>query len=439
MSFKGRSFVGCGAGSHETHVIDGGFTDGDHMLDISTINSVPLAVGSEVFVKYNIINAVLNFGFYETANGVIIDPTTPIFINPRNMGYALAFKLVQPTANGLCVLCRHTHQQYDIVVYVQRGRFVGNEAMEDPLKIMEHVLRLQTYGNRDTFYTYEERLPTEYSDYAKIKLSGEGSFDAPALATIRQRTVARQIFNENDAYTDEIVKFICREFFLINYQDENGFECVKYLLDPTPSNTTILYSHIVGKIGKLDELRAQDVFCEPVVNYAYDYATGKYTKQLRVSKVTNENYAPDSTSGFVGADGETVWNRCKQLYDIVKQVEPMPSSISNLKWVVTYNDALWYITNLMQWLGKRRVSFTIPYSIGNQWNIGKKINIRFPHQTRNYNVECVIEEIRKSKNRGVIDLKVVLITEELKDFETYIIEQPEGDLHEESDVDFIES
>ena len=288
-------------------------------------------------------------------------------------------------------------------------RKTAADMMQTPLDILEHVLRLQNDG-------------TEYDPAMTVKLTGQGGIDEIQPSGITDKTgyteglwtpadlrPARQLFDENDCWTDALITDLCRSFFLLNYQDQDGAECVSYLFDDSEPENTVTFGDIIGNVGNMIEPVAADVFCEPYINYAYDYATGEYTKQLRISGVKNEEWSAEYTAGYDSDDGQATWNLCRNLYGRVKQINPMPDSVANQPWIVRYEDAVWYLRKLAEWMGKKRVDFTISYQKAREWVVGQKIKLNLPYHTGDLDAHYIVEDIRKRKQRGTVRVRVVLM------------------------------
>jgi hypothetical protein len=412
--FAGRSFVGCGTGPVTSGTISGVFAENDHMLDVSSINTVPLAHGSSVFLKYNIANAVLNFGVYETYNGTIIDVNAPVFINPSSLGHAQLFTLAQPTANGFCILCRHSSSsQYDIQYFIQQGRNVTSEAMEDPITVLEHVVRLQNFGYDDSLYTYKPRAKDDYSDSAKIKLSGEGSFDSTLLNGIKNLKIARQFFNYDNCWTDSLIRSLCETFFLVSYQDNDGNECLKGLLIKENPSTAITFGDIVGDVGDMIEPEAAHTYCNPIINYAWDSASETFKKQIRIESVNESGFSPEFVTGISNSTtAANLWNSCKALFDRTQQIEPIPGNLRDQYWIADdETTAIWYLQSLINLMSLKRCSFNLSYSAGRKFDVGMHFMLQLPHETNNNQIECVIEQVVKKKNENRVWLQVILLDE----------------------------
>ena len=292
----------------------------------------------------------------------------------------------------------------------QYGRATA-ELVENPIDILEHVLRLQNGAENCTEPT--DGWGKSYWNDALIntRIGDDRSFKSSHLGTVKDLTIARQIRSESDAYTDAVTNSICKDFYLINSQNNYGEECVSYLLDETAAVDTITLGDIVGPVGDMEEPKLQNIFIEPVINYNYDQGSEKYLSTLSIKGVSKAAPEADDISGFTGDDGVTLWTALHALWPKVNQIEPMPSALSDQKWVKTYPVALWKLTKVIEWMTKKRCSFTVPYTTGKLWYVGKKIAILLPHQTNSSAVQCVIESVSKDKNRNTVKVFIILLTE----------------------------
>jgi hypothetical protein len=288
--------------------------------------------------------------------------------------------------------------------------------LNEPIAILEHILMLQNWTDQGG----TEQPGKEYSSSAQINRDNtEGGFLCsilgPALTSnafdMRPRDLrpARQLLDIGDCWTDDLAQDICAQFYLCNYQDFSGRESVSYLDLSEDSITEITLGDIIGEIGDMIEPRASEIYVEPVINYAWDQLSGKYKSQLKITNIEKSSYTTGCAAGFMGTDGETIWGKCKLLWNMTRQIEKIPSSISDCKWIQTYNDALWYINKFVTWQGKRRTTFSVSYATGRLWHVGTHFDLSLPHQTDDITVECIVEEIKKSKNKNTVSVSVIIL------------------------------
>lgn len=282
------------------------------------------------------------------------------------------------------------------------GRKTAGNLIQSPVDILEHVKREQNWSDNNGI--------------ALIKTSGDGSFDDSSLAEVKALTPARQIFDYDKATTEALTKSICESFWLCSRQDNNGYECVDYLLRDEDPSETITYADLIDGAAEITDPRPQNIYCEPVINYCYDYGAEKFTKQLRITNSDQVDYDASYASGFEGSDGQEIWENCHILNAKYRQVEKMPSHLSDLHWVYTYADAVWVLRKRIEWMQKKRASFKVGYTKGRLYYVGKHIMLQLPHETNSVAVECVIEAVTKNKAGNRVLVSVVILDEIPSDF-----------------------
>lgn len=271
------------------------------------------------------------------------------------------------------------------------------ELIENPIDQIEYILRQQNWS--------------ENSGTPLIKTSGDGSFDSTNLDDIKDIESSRQITEYNEMYTDDLVKTLCNDFDLINYQDFDGNECIDVLTRVEGESITveIEYSDCIKK-SDIKYPSPQEIFVEPVLNYAYDQATGVYLKTLKVVNISSATtWTADCTPGYNAEDGETVWETCKALFNKYKRIEPTPSSISNTFWITEYADAVNKVKNMLSWISKSKIDITVNYAFGRKLRIGQHINLTLPFETDAETKECIIESIGRDKSNGIVELGLIIV------------------------------
>jgi hypothetical protein len=310
---------------------------------------------------------------------------------------------------------------------VAPGFHTGTDMISNMVDVLEHALMLQNWSdNEDTTTDFGH----SYSGSATIRITNEGGFYDSGIVAVGGTDItlwnpgdilaSREILNESDGWTDEIIKSICSDTFTCHFQDEDGYECIKFLNRLEAPATTIDLDDIVGNIGEIQMPDPySDIFVQPLIKYDFDYGAGEYKESLAVNHVNAASWVAAYTPGIDGtgnlrtgtADGQVIWELCAALWAKYRCVNSMPTDLSEKKWYSTYEDALWYLYNLLTWCGKPRVSMSVLYSVGKAFFVSQHININLPHQTAGRDVECVIEGIEKDKNRGTVTLKLIILGE----------------------------
>lgn len=291
----------------------------------------------------------------------------------------------------------------------KRGTLVSN-----PVDQIEWVMRLQN--------NFVESL-VQYD----IALSGYGSIDSTTLDEVRTRISSRELFSENEMSTDYLIKSLCKEFFLINWQNGSGQECLEYIFKSRDTNEFTFNFNEIFDISQIKPPMKSNIYVEPVINYAYDYATEKYTKQARVLGITTEStWSAALTPGFTNANGELLWNKCKELYDHYGHYEPMPEELSNKLWITEYTDMFWWVNRfygleMSGFCDWSRCSIDVGYYdalYSKNIDIGMIGTINLPHQTGGRNMKCLVESITPKKREKLVALDIILLeyTESLLTF-----------------------
>jgi hypothetical protein len=290
------------------------------------------------------------------------------------------------------------------------SRRTDDSLMENPKDIIEHCDRLKNWSEI-AGHTVKD-WGHEYSSDALIKTSGAGSFDSTNLNYLTDQKVAMEITDADKQNTTSIVKKICDSFGLCSFIDNAGNECIETLelTNPTGSANTITLTDQIGAIGDVEEPRVENVFCEPVVNYLFNQGSGEYDRTLKVTNIDAASWVYSYTPGYTLADGETVWNSCKLLYNQFRHITLCPSEFSDQCCIADYATAVYYVKRKIAWMNKMRLpKISIAYSKGKDYYIYKHLMVQLPMHTNNVSVECIIEKIVKSKNSNQVKLNVVVL------------------------------
>jgi hypothetical protein len=319
-----------------------------------------------------------------------------------------------------------------------KGRIDSSDTLIDnPVDVIGHIKQLQNWSELGGT---PANWGKEVIAGALIKTSGEGSFNATALDEIKNLKIARQIFDYEKSWSDDMVQSICEEFFLLSYQDENGYECIKSLLTLENPSTVITLRGTKGIVGDIIEPPMSKIYCTPIFNYGKDYATDKFTKQLRVDNVWMPTFDSSYVSGFKGTDGEEIWNICHTLWNRTRQIEPMPSNLTDREWCPDYDTAIWCLRKELQLMTIKESSLTLRYADARKWDVGKHFKLKLPHQTSNAEIECVVYEINKDKYNRNVDVNILFLEELTQRDEDYLTFSQEGNYEftEIGNTDFIQ-
>lgn len=284
------------------------------------------------------------------------------------------------------------------------GRKTATNMITNPIEITEHIKRLGNWGETGE----KKNWGKEYATTAKIKTSGEGSFDDASLADIKTFSPAFQLFDEDKMNSDSIITALCRNFDFCSYIDADGNECVSPLYKTNPTETIEL-KDVVGDIGEIKEPDSNDIFCEPVVKYAYDATIDSFKKTLAVNNIESDAWQSSFTPGFNATDGEIVWNKCKSLYVRFRQITQPSGEFTDQYMIPTYDGAVKYLIAKLDKMARRRVPLSVYYAKGKDYHFAKHVMLKLAYHTNDYSLECFIERIKKNKNDDLVELTLVLI------------------------------
>jgi hypothetical protein len=145
-----------------------------------------------------------------------------------------------------------------------------------------------------------------------------------------------------------------------------------------------------------------------VVNYLYNQGSGKFDRTMKVTNIDAAAWAAAYTPGYTLADGETVWNSCKVLYNQFRHITPCPSEFSDQICIIDYATAVLYVKRKIAWMTKLRLpQITVAYSKGKDYYIYKHVMVQLPMHTDNVSVESIIEKLTKSKSNEVVKIGFV--------------------------------
>jgi hypothetical protein len=197
---------------------------------------------------------------------------------------------------------------------------------------------------------------------------------------------------------------LCREFFLINYSDKDGNECVEALYKATSGTAEALdLGDIMDRTRiKVEPPDHKEIICQPVVKYNYDSASGEYQGKIEVTNASAPTYSASYVKGISDGDtAERIWNRCHVLWQMNRMVNDTPSELSDLKWangVDGQKIATWYLEQMVEWQGLHIITFPIAYDLGIAWEFGHRFTLQLPHQTNNVVMECIAQKLTYSTN-----------------------------------------
>jgi hypothetical protein len=322
--------------------------------------------------------------------------------------------------------------------------------IQNNLDTLEHILRLQNWQETDP--TGSVNPGKAYGTNPLIKCGSpttEGDFDYTFLTPYKEN-IARQILDFNDADTDTLAKSLCQQFFLCNYKDNLGYECINTVQPlSNTSNVTlqsVTYSDVLdGSVGEITEQHVSDIFCEPVIYYDYNSATQKYDSCIQV---TNSGYVSYQTGFVTGLPSSSInestaqklWNLSHALWKNYGVINTPPDFLTHCDWIrtqpsdITANQApqaaIDYLNNWFQWMGvyktsdsadiifspKRWITFSVGYDFAwiagspkAPWFPSMHFNLNLPYETGGTNVQCIIEKIDYDIDNGKADITAIML------------------------------
>lgn len=269
----------------------------------------------------------------------------------------------------------------------------------------------------------------EYANNPLIDVStSEGGFDYEDLDYHKTLRPARQIKEHSRASSVEIAKSLCKQFFMVSYQNPlTGKESISNISirSLTTPTTTITLADIIGDIGEVIYPEVRNIYPEPIIKYAQNPASGEYEKTIQITNTNAAVYDSSYVVGLTGSTAELMWARGKVLWEATRNIEPIPQDRSELTWYVKDADAVWYLETLYSWMGaintdgtpegvvfdpKKRISFSVPYETGKDWFLTQHHNLQLPHQTNSQAIEFAIEKMSKNikKEQEKVTVEVIL-------------------------------
>ena len=230
--------------------------------------------------------------------------------------------------------------------------------------------------------------------------NSQGGFDSPALDDVGALRLSFQIHDYDKAYTTEIKKRLCKTGWCVNYVNERGEECLSFLprTETATITDTITLAHVPEgiPIGDVEEVKAEHVYAEPFVRYNFNQGSGKFDGLIAIQQIHRASWSSDYTPGFMGSEGQTLWESCQtNIWNKYRIVNQPPSNLTDRYELYSYADARWFLTQWIAMMTIRRISVPVYYDLAKTWNVGRHIYLNFPHQTNGAALECFIEGITK--------------------------------------------
>lgn len=186
-----------------------------------------------------------------------------------------------------------------------------------------------------------------------------------------------RIFTEQNN-SKEYLRELCRQSYVALYPDRKGNRCFNVWLQDTDSGIYDNTNIIRDSIDDIKLTPIRDVFNNFLFDYNYDYAAGKYTKKLVVTK-TDESSFPasyDDWSSYVQgissyATAKSIWDFAHSGYILSGSTNTPDSSFSALSYFVDMssdvNSPVLMLTDMVGWTARQhyRTKIAVPLTVEN--------------------------------------------------------------------------
>ena len=319
---------------------------------------------------------------------------------------------------------------------------VGNEASgatdidvnePDKLSVGDYIYIYDSVGNAEynkvtgkssATITLENVLTNNYVA-ATTSIYTEGGFDLvdSNLTVLESFSAARQILNIDNAYSDKIKKSLCKNFFLANWVNKHGEECITRIVkNDSGSIDTVTLSDIVERKGiKVTEPSPGDIYPEPFVRYNKNPATGEFQNTIKITNVSFDNPTADQKQGFVegitGESAEEYWDRCHTLYTKTRFLTEPSNDLTDLHWANGDDGnaiALEYLDQWINWMYNPKIVFSVHYNKAKDWEETHRFTLTLPHQTNNIAIEAIVTKVTINPNSPYhIQIEAILFSEDI--------------------------
>ena len=350
---------------------------------------------------------------------------------------AFAFKKTNDTSKG--IYTEFKGRLWDSDVYPTLG-WSSSELINSPIEALAHTKLLQNYSN-DGISAPSGGWGTEYNATAvgsllNVSQNTTGSFYHLDFSSFgwNDTEIAKQVVDSKESTTKALTKNLCNQFFLVNWVNANGYECVGQIAQK--SSLTISETITQAQMTRWGDRREQDtrnIFVEPSVSWGYNPISKTFKGTMSITNVSsNLTLESDKASAVKGLDGFSdsykamLWDMCRALYKYYGVINEAPKILSEQTWIGKITDADWYLRKWLRFMGvgivdgvakvvpKTYFDFSVPYEVGRLWDIGTRINVQVPNITDNSPYEAFIYSIKKNiaDKMPTIDVKVILFDQD---------------------------
>lgn len=347
------------------------------------------------------------------------------------------FKKSSDTSNGVYTELKGRVWNDDIYPLIG---WTTNELIQTPIEAMAHTKLLQNYSNDGVTapaggwgYDYSSASASSLINLAQNSV---GSFYHNDFINFgwSDTLISKQVVDSKESTTKAITKSLCNQFFLVNWVNNAGLECVAQIAQK--SALTITETITQAKMTRWGDRREQDsrnIFVEPIVSYGYNPVSKTFDGTIAITDVSsNLSTESEKANAVKGLDNYSenykanLWDKCKALYNYYGVINEPPKILSEQTWIGSIDDAEWYLRKWLRFMGvgivdgvakvvpKTYFDFSVPYEVGRLWDIGTRINVQVPNITDNSPFEAFIYSIKKniSLNMPTIDVKVILFDQD---------------------------
>jgi len=426
-----NQFIDNFASNYSTNGLnDNSFWGDDGFADLSGYKLIDLGISNiDEFLKFNKIVFVIEFTLDSgaTLSSNIID------IDIEQLGFVFTQK--SSLEKGLYTNFKGRLYDTDITSPLSGVEWQSNDLIKDPIGALAHVKLLQNYSNLGVS-TPANGWGKGYTNinaqsYLNLDLDTNGSYLQSELDLLGWYgvEVATQITDNKSLSSRAVSKDICNRFFLISWVGDDFKERVTQVAQKTTqTGLEQIDQTMMLSWGQRVEQDSRNIFCEPVVNYAFDVGSKKFTKSMAItntgSDLTTEEDQANACQGmdFLSQEARAkLWRRARALFLYYGVINEPPKILSNHTWINKDQSAYWYIRKWLSFMGsntdfnpkvipRNKFNFKVPYEIGKFWDIGKRLEVKLPNITDDLYYEFLITGITKNVSDDLpsIDVEGIL-------------------------------
>lgn len=317
----------------------------------------------------------------------------------------------------------------------------ATELINSPIEALAHTKLLQNYSN-DGVTAPSGGWGADYSGITitnalNLAQNTTGSFYHNDFTNFgwNDCEISKQVTDSKDSTTKSLTKDLCNRFFLVNWVNNYGNECVAQIAQKSSLSVTetITQAQMISW-GDRVEQDSRNIFVEPSVSWGYNPVTKTFKGTMSITNVSsNLTLESDKADAVKGLDGfsdsykASLWDLCRALYKYYGVINEPPKVLSEQTWIGKITDADWYLRKWIRFMGagvvngsakvvpKTYFDFVVPYEVGRLWDIGTRINVQVPNITDNSPYEAFIYSISKNiaGKMPTISVKVILFDQDV--------------------------